>query len=223
MSDSKAFTSMEGLLENLSKAMSRMKEGKLEIEELEEVTNEARDLYERWVVLRFQAYERLLPQEQEQQEDEFSFRIDSKEVLLEKQTSLIDAIEEASKDDSIDEEPVLVEDNNSTNDKVVEDRAPQTKFEVESIDLAEDKSLASKLQHTPIADLKKAISLNQKFQFISAFFGGNSQQYEALIEQLNTSINLDDAQGLIEKSIGILDEEEPIAAMFLELVERRHS
>jgi hypothetical protein len=245
MAESKAFTSMEGLLENLTKAMSQLKEGKLEVEALESITDDARDLYERLVVLRFQAYEKLQDKEgsSASSKDEFSFRIDSRDVLLENQTSLIDAIEEASK------EPVKVEPPQKP-----QTSAPEIKFEETPVETIEDtkaktvapndqeaeglpapkkepdpkneeskdKSLAAKLQKTPIEDLKKAISLNQKFQFISAFFGGNSNTYDKFITEVNQAKDLKEAKKIVTTTIGDRDEEDQVANMFMELVERRY-
>ncbi|MDP4265962.1 MAG: hypothetical protein Q8880_00835 [Bacteroidota bacterium] len=49
----------------------------------------------------------------------------------------------------------------------------------------EDKSVASKLQNNPISDIKKAIGINEKFQFINELFRGHIQDYNEVITALN--------------------------------------
>lgn len=237
---------MEGLLENLTGAMAQLKEGKLELEALESITKDAQDLYERLVVLRFQAYEKLQEKKSSVSEPskDFSFRIDAKDEFLENQTSLIDAIEEASKEPSVETQgaeqnelapEIKFEDIPAEVEEKVSEPAPKEKQakpekaepkvaakEVDKNEETEDKSLAAKLQKSPIEDLKKAISLNQKFQFISAFFGGNSNTYDAFISEVNDAGDLKKAKKIIQSAIGERDEEDQVASMFMELVERRY-
>ena len=49
----------------------------------------------------------------------------------------------------------------------------------------EDKSLASKLKQNQITDLKAAIGINEKFQFINELFDGSMQEYSNAITKLN--------------------------------------
>ena len=53
-------------------------------------------------------------------------------------------------------------------------------------------TIAKKLEEQPIADLKKNISLNQRFQFCKDLFKGNNQEYEVTLEKLNNT-NRDEA------------------------------
>ena len=48
-------------------------------------------------------------------------------------------------------------------------------------------SIAKKLEGSPISDLKKNISLNQRFQFCKDLFKGNNQEYEVTLEKLNNT------------------------------------
>jgi hypothetical protein len=85
-------------------------------------------------------------------------------------------------------------------------------------------SIASKLESTPISDLKKAISLNQRFQFSKELFKGNNQDYEVSIDRLNSATR-DEAMRQIAslRSKYAWKEDSPIAADFIDLVERRFS
>ena len=49
----------------------------------------------------------------------------------------------------------------------------------------EDNSLASKLKQNQITDLKSAIGINEKFQFINELFDGSMQEYTNAITKLN--------------------------------------
>jgi hypothetical protein len=44
-----------------------------------------------------------------------------------------------------------------------------------------------RLQNMPITDLKKNISLNQRFNFYKGLFNSDNEKYELTIEQLNNS------------------------------------
>ncbi|MEY3397770.1 MAG: hypothetical protein RL220_364, partial [Bacteroidota bacterium] len=93
-----------------------------------------------------------------------------------------------------------------------------------SRELGVKESLAEKLEHSPIADLKKAISLNQRFQFSRELFKGNNQEYEVAIEKLNSS-NREDALKHLDtlKSKYNWSPDSAIVTDFTDLVERRHT
>lgn len=58
-------------------------------------------------------------------------------------------------------------------------------------------SLAQKLEGSAISDLKKNISLNQRFQFCKDLFKGNNQEYEVMVEKLNNT-NRDEALRILD-------------------------
>lgn len=58
-------------------------------------------------------------------------------------------------------------------------------------------TIAKKLEGSPISDLKKNISLNQRFQFCKDLFKGNNQEYEVTLEKLNNT-NRDEAMRVIQ-------------------------
>ena len=58
-------------------------------------------------------------------------------------------------------------------------------------------SIAKKLEGSPISDLKKNISLNQRFQFCKDLFKGNNQEYEVTLEKLNNT-NRDEAMRILQ-------------------------
>ncbi len=88
----------------------------------------------------------------------------------------------------------------------------------------EDTSLIEMLKHTPISDLKSAIGINEKFQFINELFGGNYEDYNASIDLLNKCKSFTDAEIFIAENIFdkyTWEAENRNVADFMDLVERR--
>jgi hypothetical protein len=84
----------------------------------------------------------------------------------------------------------------------------------------EDESVVNRLMLQPIADLKLAIGINDKFQFINELFGGDADTFNNKIEILNIADNMTEAQAiLLEYS---WDENNEVAKSFLTLLERRY-
>ena len=90
--------------------------------------------------------------------------------------------------------------------------------------IVQHETLAQHHSHTPIADLKIAITLNQRFQFSRELFKGNNQDYEVAIDLLNTSSKEDALQYV--KSLENKYEwnnDSSVVRDFRLLVDRRHS
>ena len=77
---------------------------------------------------------------------------------------------------------------------------------------------------TPIKDLRAAIGLNEKFQFINQLFGGDSGKYNAAVEQFNGFLNLESAHDFLNQTSVENNWENHAAAAsaFVDLVERRY-
>ena len=89
--------------------------------------------------------------------------------------------------------------------------------------LVQHETVAQHHTHTPIADLKIAITLNQRFQFSRELFKGNNQDYEVAIDLLNTSSREDSMQYM--KSLATKydwNEGSAVVRDFRLLVDRRH-
>ena len=87
----------------------------------------------------------------------------------------------------------------------------------------EGNDLASKLQQTPIHDLKKAISINKKFEFINHLFSGDHESYTKSIHYINGLNNGNDATMFFNnlKREYAWDEENKLYLEFSDLVRRR--
>lgn len=89
-------------------------------------------------------------------------------------------------------------------------------------DIAEgetDGSIAEKLQKQPLADIKAAIGINEKFQYINDVFGGDGKAYENAIEKINAAANLDEA--LQQLSEADIDTENSSLQSLIELINRK--
>ena len=78
----------------------------------------------------------------------------------------------------------------------------------------------------PIKDLRSAIGINDKFQFIEALFGGDEKSFEAGIKTINSFKIFPEAQFYIRRELrekNNWDEDSPIVKSFDQLVKRRFS
>lgn len=84
-------------------------------------------------------------------------------------------------------------------------------------------SVAEKLQHKKITDLKTSIGINEKFQFINQLFEGNMKEYNVAVDQINSFNTHAEAEFYISNLQGIYkwNKDEPSTLNFLELVQRR--
>lgn len=84
--------------------------------------------------------------------------------------------------------------------------------------------VAERLQRKPVKDLKAAIGINEKFQFINQLFGGDAPTYHSSVEHLNTCGSLAAATGYVQTQLVQKyrwDLGTAPASLFMDLVERR--
>lgn len=62
----------------------------------------------------------------------------------------------------------------------------------------QNNSIGSKMQQSPIADLRTAIRINEKFLFINNLFDGNMQEYNTFIDALNEKKNINEANEFVD-------------------------
>ncbi len=89
-----------------------------------------------------------------------------------------------------------------------------------------EKSVADKMQHKPVHDLKDAIGINEKFLFINELFDGNLQDYSEAVNKLNSSGDLKTAENMLNEDLAIRfnwREDSIHVKNFKDLVERRFS
>jgi hypothetical protein len=89
---------------------------------------------------------------------------------------------------------------------------------------ASGETVAHKMHHHPIKDLKAAIGLNEKFLFINKLFDSSSQQYNEAIERLNAAESFSSAKRIIDEELSPKYDWQAhgdVVKEFVELVERR--
>ncbi|MFZ1665244.1 MAG: hypothetical protein WBO28_03655 [Flavobacteriales bacterium] len=303
MSDKKGHERMQELTDSLSRAMGRLQEGKLGLEDLEQATTDARLLFERLVVLRHKLREAAVGHAQKGPVQNGTsqvaeavmapLRLDTRpsEPPVH-QTSLIDAIAEtesivpapkkaekpkaekpvqpkavpaekpAEPKAEIAAEPVKAEKPQKSEEPVAEAEIteapkaekpkaeePKTKEPVaekpkaeepkveepkaqvpkaptlNTVKAAEERpvTVADKLEQAPVADLRKAIALSQKFWFVAELFSGERDRYEKSIDALNGMDGLTSANTYLENEVLAKLSKQPgeVADTFRELLKRR--
>lgn len=239
------FKRLQEIASELSGKLEQLQVGKLSKAELEHLTEAGRELYERLVVLRFKAYQEevappvvvepaaveLVPEpvrEEAPAMPQINFKIEESKPETPIQVSLIDAIEEVSKTLEVQHEVLPKEGHPAELASPVAEQkqvfAPRESIHerlTKSMGFTE--TLAQKLEHHPIPDLKRAISLNQRFQFSRELFKGNNQDYEVAIDRLNTA-SRDEAMKHLDslRNKYAWSPESSVVNDFADLVERRH-
>jgi hypothetical protein len=229
MSD-KEYQSISHLSNQLHNQILHLEEGEMELEELQFALENAREIYERLVVLRYRAYDELvhttrempmsaetvvpeLPieeplvevsEEESEEESEFVLEVESKVEAPIEQESLFDEIADVAP------EPIP-----APSTPPAPAAAPQKAVEHESI--------GEKLSKSPIPDLKKAIGLNQKFLFINTLFSGDAIAYDEAVSDINRMSAYADAENKCSelRLKYKWSDEEPATEQFKDLVERR--
>ena len=90
----------------------------------------------------------------------------------------------------------------------------------------EDATLGAKLGKKPIADLKAAISISQRYLFQKELFKNDNHAYDDAIIKLNSAANREEALGIVDKHLSVTfswDIDNEHVGTFRELVERRFS
>ena len=78
-------------------------------------------------------------------------------------------------------------------------QTPQRSLNDLFTDKREDRSLSAQFQHAKVADLTKAISINDKFTYIKELFNNKGEEFSAAITRLNQCQNMDEAFDVLEK------------------------
>lgn len=224
------FQSLKELTTALSEKLDKLASGKLKLDEIEKITDQARELYERLVVIRYKSYE--------------TMDVASNKVVPAIEPEAAAPIIETTNTDSDEEELMMFD---FTTEELVADGHTENKVQKEEPNKVEsekktvaengnkdnslndnfkkkDGSFARKFQKAPIEDLKEHIGINRKFLYVNDLFKGDSNAYNLAIGLLNSCSSKTEAfkhvdQIKLEQSWDI---ENPTVIGFIELVERRY-
>lgn len=150
------------------------------------------------------------------EEEIFEKEIETVEEIIEVEEQIIEAVEE-NEDQEIKQ--TIVEKEEPIEKIMHEMNTVGKESTHEKFAAKEDESIADKLMLQPIKDLKSAIGINDKFQFINELFGGNADDYNQTIAAINTAENKAAAMELISKKDW--SSKKALAKSFYTLIERR--
>jgi hypothetical protein len=238
-----SFKSLNQIVENISEQVKKINKGELDLPEIETLTSNAQELYERLVVIRYKAFEKIATKkpktltvedegiipvlEEKEEEPFFDLTQEESNTTNEAETEMLfdftEPVEEVKKAEikvnQVKEKQVKVTIPKSINEKFENKNSINDAFKS-----ATKKSLEDKLKFSPIDNLKSHININQKFLFISKLFNGDNDAYAHSIEKLNNFSNSDEAREYLNElsQQQNWDAEDENVITLVELVERRY-
>ncbi|MCB0821768.1 MAG: hypothetical protein KDC09_03675 [Bacteroidales bacterium] len=127
--------------------------------------------------------------------------IENSEILSDENTSSNDLATEKQSSKPIVSEPDLFTSEAETKKEEPKTKSPAGAGAIGDMfsETMEKETIAEKIQKDKIKSLNVAIGINDKFYFINELFNGSLNDYSAAIENLDTSLNLNDANSRLEK------------------------
>ncbi len=240
MSNDKGFRSMSALVDALRKAEEGLRGGTLPLAALDEAASDARELYERLIVLRHKAREAAQakarpaappPPAQAQPAA-------AREEKPAAEPVAPPPVREAQPAAPGPEAPIRLNTQpaaprqTTLEEVIAQEEAPVMKTAAEYLKEAQaaktamrsNESVAEKLERARITDLAKAISLSDKFWFTKELFGGDAKAYEVGVALLNSAKDLGEAKSFLQQELiaKLKSPPDPEALeAFSELIERR--
>ncbi len=237
-----SFKSLDQIVADITEQVKKLNQGSIDTPEVELLTSNAQELYERLVVIRHKAFEKMATREVnvteaedeaiipvvEEKEDETFFDLTSEEnnSTNEAETDMLFDFGEPVEEEktSTKKESIIKDNHQQTSPKSINETFEGNHSLNDVFKSAQQNSLADKLKFSPIKDLKSHININQKFSFISKLFNGDNDSYNAAIEKLNSFEIGDDARNYLNtlSQQQNWDAEDENVVTFVELVERRY-
>ena len=112
--------------------------------------------------------------------EEQSDEVEEEPVAIEEEEPLVEENEDAYFEEEVEDVEERHCEASARNDEEADDLGFILNFEP-----TEDHSLAAKLQHESISDLRSAIGINDKFLLVNELFGGSMEKYNKSIDNLN--------------------------------------
>ncbi len=189
MTKDKGYRSIAELTASISARMSEVNHGHCTLAELDELLSDIRELEERIVIIRYKGMERIkyskvkkpkglkahapeLPLDEVTEMEEKAEAVEtSDEEVNPNQISLIDSIEEISKESSINEQMKSVK----------------------------SRSLAQKMESIPVESITKALNLNLKMGLVKNLFEGDEARFNDVMSKIDESGSVEGADGLLKE------------------------
>ena len=237
---------IENKLNRIQELFKSLKNGTLNLEGIEELSELCTSVNESFIILKYKAFENYvkgmpsesiseesIPEEKTAEEPqsisiEFDPTDSEKTEEVNREESFAFDFSEPIQEKSVSDQEELFEDEprkeavefeTEDEEDEIADNSLNNKFKSE-----EDFSLRKKLGRTPIKDLKSEIGIAKKFEYINLMFSGKAEIYEEAINSLNTCENNEHAKTLLHRysSEYHWDLEDKTIIKFIELVERRY-
>jgi len=242
------FKNLEDLVGDLGAGLVKLRAGELEPEELTPMVEDARELCDRLILLRFKAHEfayevrKKSPEGSEEEEALDRQPVRPFRIGAAYQTSLIDAIEEVSREQAEQGSEAL---SNSGAPDLFDVTEPQKATPMTEEDgpergasggmtpsgegsAQEDSatSLAHQMENQAISDLRTAFSLGEKYECIKALFQDDAMLFDRVLEALDEAGDVQLALHWLNQHVPeseTWDEEDPAVARFLDKLQRRYA
>ncbi|MDO4190066.1 MAG: hypothetical protein Q4D14_00065 [Bacteroidales bacterium] len=85
----------------------------------------------------------------------------------------------------------------------------------------EDRSLGTAFLRSPVVDLKKAISLADRFRFIRELFDGNGEQMSIVVDEINQLHSFDEFENYLATHFPQWNKEDAVVIDFINIVSRK--
>ncbi|MDG2426386.1 MAG: hypothetical protein P8M07_07380 [Flavobacteriales bacterium] len=225
------FKNLEQLVDDIQSGLVQLRAGKLAPDALDPLVHDARALSNRLLILRYKTREFIHAERDAtsdagglSKEPHPTFRIGAAY-----QTSLIDAIEAVAKDRL--DGPVRADIAIDLDPVVEPDPTPQQQSQSSLFDAAPaaetpaEPTLVATLEQRPVADLRLAFGIAEKYEFIQALFHDDASAFSKALDALDSAGSVEVAEAWLTQHVaGFEDwdrEEQPIAR-FMEMIQRRY-
>ncbi len=194
------------------------------INSLGEASQTEKDLLKAYIL---DLYEAVVLQEEEDQVTDLDVELMKEEIKKKKKLDkklkkqmrkraeeIIDSYEEEEEEDddealeSLSDIMAHEEEEEEQNDNATQDEEPETDSEpvysdemASLFEFSNSSELSDKLANTPLADLTRAMGINEKIFTVNELFGGNAEEMDNLLLALNGLDNFDEAKSVLIRSV----------------------
>ncbi|HKK38158.1 MAG TPA: hypothetical protein VJ949_01940 [Cryomorphaceae bacterium] len=235
---------IQDIINQLEELGAKLEAGRLGSEEVIEMADLSRDLYERLVVIRHKSYEDLIREERNAEvvEEPAAGPLDetlepeTPPVSSEKEV-ITEAISEKEPEPNSDRDvevtgPVIpmgsaeISPNQiSLIDSIEEIKRMEQSLNDKFQEKSEEKSLAQRLKQKPIEDLTSSIGINMKFRFITQLFNEDKAAFEVSVQKLNSFGSYIEADEYIQNTLSEQygwNPKDPVVKELIDLAQRRY-
>ncbi|HKL39709.1 MAG TPA: hypothetical protein VJ894_03470 [Cryomorphaceae bacterium] len=244
MNKNNCFMTIQDIINQLEELGAKLEAGRLGSEEVIEMADLSRDLYERLVVIRHKSYEDLIREERDAEvvEEPAAGPLDetlepeTPPVSSEKEV-ITEAISEKEPEPNSDRDvevtgPVIpmgsaeISPNQiSLIDSIEEIKRMEQSLNDKFQEKSEEKSLAQRLKQKPIEDLTSSIGINMKFRFITQLFNEDKAAFEVSVQKLNSFGSYIEADEYIQNTLSEQygwNPKDPVVKELIDLAQRRY-